>query len=290
MPHSRVVEAASRSTPNELPAPDGTTTSPPPEPVTVLTGDVRHVRLPSLLQLCEAEMLTGRIVLESGEVALRSGAVVAARSDHGLDGIAAMRELFLVAEGPCRIELDASQTGQPLAPTISLVLDGCKLVDEWNELAGLRFAYARQPTMLTPALSEALAEVRAALDVMQAGATLAEAARQLGAVRSALVPHLMRLFEAGVIQELLPGEPPPLPLPLSDRRTDAASPSGPPSLPPVPDDLDELVTRARAHARRGELDLAEHLLRAAIERHPNDRVLAQNLRHVLLRRSQQQSP
>jgi len=96
---------------------------------TILECDVRHVRMPSVLQLVEAEMYTGRISLAPGGViTIRSGAVVGAVSDGGLMGVAAMRELFLVSEGVCRIDLDASVAGKPVASTISLILDGCKLL------------------------------------------------------------------------------------------------------------------------------------------------------------------
>lgn len=313
----------------------------PGRPSTILECDVRHVRMPSVLQLVEAEMYTGRITLTPGGViAIRSGAVVGAVTDSGLNGVAAMRELFLFSEGVCRIELDSSVEGKPLASTISLILDGCKLLDEWNELEGERLLFTSHATMLTPDLEAALAAMRPVLDAMQAGHTLRAAVSETLAHRSAVVPQVMRLIEAGVVDlprsssaahvplslatqpEPAVVSPPPLPVAVTpaapsrkSKRPAAVSPlvapvtvnaAAPVAAPAAVSsaapaqvtrdakvtaeelgDLDELVTRARNFIRSNKLDDAERLLRAAIERNPNDRVLAQNMRHLALRRMQQ---
>ncbi len=265
----------------------------------ILQCDVRHVRMPSLLQLCEGEMYTGRVTLAPGGViAVRSGLVVGAETTTGLSGVAAMRELFLLPEGNCKIELDASVEGAPIDTTIGIILDGCKLLDEWNELAGERLVVTK--TKPPAALQPALAGLREVLAEMRTGSTLYEAVTDTGAHRSVVIQQVMKLMEVGVL-EIGAGEPEPVEVAPIE-----AHPVAPPPLPPQASgpksgqrerplprvdmsgvDLDELVTRARAFIRTGHFDDAEQLLRAALERNPNDRVLAQNLRHLALRRAQQ---
>ncbi|MFO0747704.1 MAG: DUF4388 domain-containing protein [Myxococcota bacterium] len=256
----------------------------------VIEGDVRHVRLPSLLQLAEAEMHTGRLALTpGGSVAVRQGAVVDAATDSGLTGLAAMRELFLVADGRFALFLDASIAGTPLAPTIALVMDGCKLMDEWVLLASERYVEPPRAPSPTPAEAVALARLQPVLAAMRDGATLEAAVAATGAHRSEIVPVLQALVDAGRLEPAAPEAPAAAtPPPAATAPVATPAPPAPPAAAapdePVPDDLDELLSRARALMRRLELDAAERLLRAALERRPNDRVLAQNLRHLVLRR------
>ena len=263
----------------------------------ILECDVRHVRMPSLLQLCEGEMYTGRVRLAPGGViAVRSGSVVGAETTTGLNGVAAMRELFLMPEGNCKIELDANVEGAPIDTTIGIILDGCKLLDEWNELAGERLVVSK--TKPPAELKAAFAALREVIAEMRTGSTLYEAVTDTGAHRSIVITQVMKLMEAGVLEvggeapvepdpiEAHPVAPPPLP-------TQASGPKSGQRERPVHRidtsgvDLDELVTQARGFIRSGHFDDAEQLLRAALERNPNDRVLAQNLRHLALRRAQE---
>jgi hypothetical protein len=247
-------------------------------------------------------------------IAIRSGAVVGAFTDSGLNNISAMRELFLAPEGSCRVELDGTVKGQPIGSTIALTLDGCKLLDEWNELSPERLALSSHTFTMTPELEESLESVRSVIDAMHDGATLIDAVDQTSSERSVVLPHIMRLVEGGVVELPVNGMAHlPLSKPVTSRnerpapkaeiatekplakraasnghRDDDASVSEPDDeTVEIPEDIDELLVTARSHIKANELDAAERMLRVAIERYPNDRVLAQNMRHLALRRMQQ---
>ncbi|MCC6623628.1 MAG: DUF4388 domain-containing protein [Deltaproteobacteria bacterium] len=243
----------------------------------VMEGDLRHVRLPSLLQLAEAELYTGRITLTpGGSVTLHDGAVVAAATDHGLVGLGGLMELFLASEGRFVVTLDPTIVGAPLAPTIAIIMDGCKLIDEWTQLASERYTAGPDAARAHGGDAERLARVRPVLAAMARGATVAAAVASAGVSRASVVPDLLALVEAGLIVPPDVLAPPP---------TDTSAPIAPTALL-TDDDIDELASRGRAHIRSGDLDSAEQLLRMALERRPNDRVLAQNLRLIALRRAQ----
>ena len=250
----------------------------------ILDGDLRHVRLASLLQLAEIEMYTAHIRLEDlGVISLRAGSVVAAYTAQ-LEGLAAVHELFLASEGRVRIELDDDVAGRPLAATIALVMDACRLVDEWQQMAGECWVLTSD-MKLAPEHVRLLEPLRPVIAEMARGATLEVALTQLGRARAPLVAPLSTLIEAGVLVPIKSARPllsvvtpPPLP-------ADAFSRDEPPPQEPLDDaQIDELVTNARRLMRANQFEHAERLLRTALEQRPNDRAIAQNLRHLALRR------
>ncbi|MCK6504253.1 DUF4388 domain-containing protein, partial [Myxococcota bacterium] len=117
----------------------------------LLAGSLKAVGLPSLLQLAESEGLSGRLTLHgAGEVDLREGQPVGARCE-GLWARAALMELFLVDAD--RFSLDGAGSlpaGPPLGEVIELVMEGCRLADEWSRLAACPVARAPQAPVPGP--------------------------------------------------------------------------------------------------------------------------------------------
>lgn len=247
----------------------------------ILESDAKHVRLASLLQLVEIEMYTGRLsVDEAGFIMVRNGAVVGADAD-GIGGVEALNELFLHLEGRVRLELDETITGRPLAPTIALVMDGCRLIDEWLQLANERWAIAHA-VQIDERLGAHLRAMRPALLAMDRGATLEQAVVEVGTRRALATESFGALIEAGVV---VPAKGRPLAL-VPAPEPEPESTSAAEGLDVDANmDVDDLIAHARRLARANDIDRAERLLRAALERRPNDRVIAQNLRHLALRRT-----
>jgi len=239
----------------------------------ILEGDARHVRLASLLQLAEIEMYTAKLWLgEVGFIAVRNGSVVASQA-LGLDGVEAVFELFLHLEGRVRVMLDETIEGAPLATTISLVMDGCRLIDEWQQLSQDRWVIA-SVAEVADAFAPALTAMRPVLMAMERGARLEAALAEVGIARAKAVPALCALVEAGVIVPAKAVRPLSL----------VAQPT-PDALQDAPGDVDELIAQARRLVRANDFARAEQLFLRALEQRPNDRVIAQNLRHLALRRT-----
>jgi hypothetical protein len=256
-----------------------------PMTTTVLEGDARFVRLPALLQLAENELHTGRIRLAPGGVVeLAVGQVVRARTDDGLEAMLGLHELFFVESGRFTLELDDSVRGPSLGPTIGLIMDACKLLDDWTQLSQERWILA-ESTLVGHEREADVTQVRPLLSAMARGLTLGQAheeARQRGRPisRSTSTPALLRLIDCGLIIPMDPNLLAPPPLPAESRR--AATPE----VERATVDVDEMLVRARRCLKENALDDAESLLRQAIALRPNDRVIAQNLRQVAFRKGE----
>lgn len=245
----------------------------------VMSGDLEYVRLGALLHLAETEMLSGRISFEDhGHVEIDRGHPVAAACGDDLGGIDAMRELFFCDRGSFELRLADDIQGDSLGPVIALVMDGCRLVDEWERLATMHLVW--DPTWedgADDALRPLIRRVEGVLGALDGSRSLAQVIAARGRHRSRVTDPLRILLEAGHLEEV---EPP-------EGATDAAASTVTPVPGTVPadGDYDELVARGRELLRGGDLDAAEERFLSALELRPNDRVVAQNLRHVRLRKS-----
>ena len=220
-----------------------------PEPI--LAGRLEFVGLPSLLQLVEAESITGRLSLaDAARLELWGGRVVAA--DYaGFGGRHAALEAFLVGRGAFALSRDEVAEARPLCDTIELMMTGCRLVDEWGRLAPLYLSAvdAVDDDHLAPLIPH-----------LQGGPVQAAVARA-GLPRSASVDPLLNGIEQGWLRQIDgPGEPEPAV--VGD------------------EDVDALVDLARAHVRDRRLDEAEDLLQRALRLRPEDRIASQNLARV----------
>lgn len=236
---------------------------------TLLRGDLRDISLPSLLQLAQAEAITGWIRVHGrGEIGLLKGQVGAVACGS-LAGIEALRELVFPEDG--RFSLVRGEPGGVrCADNVTFVLmDAYRLRDEWKRLAG---------AVLRPVADGSWKPTGGQLDEivldLDGRRTLAEILRGRPRWITLLLDALLDALHLGLIERVAAGRPEPGPvLALA-----------PPVAEAEPEDFDELVERGRALARRGELAAAEEALERALARRPEDRVVQQNLKALARRR------
>lgn len=100
----------------------------------VLRGQLSAIRLPTLLQALEGELFTGVLVLDgAGSVSFGRGRVVAAEAE-GLHGVDGLLELFLATTGTFFAVDDPppAAAGAPLGDAMALLMEGCRISDEWE--------------------------------------------------------------------------------------------------------------------------------------------------------------
>jgi|GEM_PF-3247335 len=115
----------------------------------LLTCPAGGLRLSTVLQVAELESTTGVLALgQVGEVHLRDGVPTAAR--YGAhEGVDALLEFFLDPPGEMRLVATEVAPGPVLGNPVGLVMEGCRLADEWARLAPLVLAVVR-PDELSP--------------------------------------------------------------------------------------------------------------------------------------------
>lgn len=233
----------------------------------VLHGELAHVRLGSLLQLAEAEGFTGGLVLEgAGTIAIAQGQPVAARCGR-LAGVAAVRELFFAEAGRFWLELGPVAEAPPLGPVIALVMDGARVVDEWERLAPLHLRWdAEGEGSADEGCARLVARARAVLARLDGRDTTRAAVTLARANRGEVTDPLRLLLEEGHLEHV-------------DAPADAVEQE----LSSEP--FDALLVVGRARLRSDDIAGAEEAFRAALRLRPDDRVAAQNLRHAAQRRA-----
>jgi hypothetical protein len=236
-----------------------------PRTTELLRGDLKDVSLVSLLQLAQAEAISGWLRVEGrGEICLLKGHVGSATCGR-LTGVEALRELAFHERG--RFVLSRGEPdGERCDVNVPFALmDAYRLRDEWKRLADavLRRVDDRpwKPTggPFDPIVLE--------LDGRRA---LGELVESHANITTLVIDAALDALRFGLIERVPPGERPPAEvLPLVDTN----------------EDFDTLVERGRELTRRGEFDEAEALFRRALARRPDDRVVRQNLRVVAQRRA-----
>lgn len=237
----------------------------------LLRGDLRDISLPSLLQLAQAEAITGWIrITGRGEIALLKGQVGAV-SCGSLSGVEALRELAFPADG--RFTLARGEPGGArCADNITFALmDAYRLRDEWNRLAGV---------VLRPVADRPWKPSGGGLDDvvldLDGRRTLAEILRGRPRCVTLLLDALLDAINLGLIERVIGTRPAaPAPAPTLTLVEPAVETS---------EDFDDLVERGRALARQGDLAAAEAALQRALAQRPDDRVVQQNLRALARRR------
>lgn len=237
--------------------------------VALLDGELKDISLPSLLQLAQAEAITGKIEVHGrGQIGLIKGHVGTVACGT-LSGIEALRELAFHDRGHFSL-LRGEPDGDRCADNVTFALmDAYRLRDEWNRLAGVVLRrVADRPWKPTGGL---LDEVVLDLDGRR---PLAEILRHRPRGVTLLLDALLDALGLGLLERVPVGrgEAPPPTLTLAPPVPEPEPP------PPGPVDFDELVERGRALIRGRDLDAAEALLRQALALRPDDRVVGQNLR------------
>ncbi|MCB9778766.1 MAG: DUF4388 domain-containing protein [Alphaproteobacteria bacterium] len=246
----------------------------------VLRADGRRVALSSLLQLVDLEALDGRITTERGRIDLQEGRVVGAQlGDHA--GVGALLELLVVPLARIEIvEESPAAEGPPLGELMGLVVESCRLADEWARLAPLVLA-PPVPVCEDPALAEVLAGVdgrRALWEIVDdAPVLVVQVVDPLGALLATRVLEVVGRRAMPVLVATPGG----LELPPAD--------GSPPESPPIasagggdPPDAtyDELVESGRRFVRARQLDEARERFERALHLRPDDSIAAQNLRRI----------
>jgi tetratricopeptide (TPR) repeat protein len=215
-----------------------------------LAGELGAVTLASVLQLVRADRLAGRLVLRRGWIGMREGLPVQAACGD-LDGELALMELFVDASGPFHLDTDSPGSGAPLGDLIGLVMDGCRLSDEWERCRTQGVSVA--PDVELP---EHLESVRSDL---VAGFALQVVARRNRVSGVELVETVLELVE------------------LEEATLVAASD------PPLELDYYQALELGRAAYRAKEWPRAIQAFERALACRPDDRVAKQNLRATLRR-------
>ncbi len=149
----------------------------------LMRGRLGRIRLPSLIQLAESEAVTGWIGVSSGGIALSEGRIVQASCAAWI-GLPALMELFLEDEGPFRVEAWDAAPGEPLGDMLSMIMEGCRLMDEWERLASACPRLHHAETALPAPLQASL---------LNGENTTAMIAAQCAARRTAIIDPLLRL-------------------------------------------------------------------------------------------------
>lgn len=236
-----------------------------PRTTELLRGDLKDVSLVSLLQLAQAEAISGWLRVEGrGDIVLLKGHVGSAVCGR-LTGVEALRELAFHERGRF-VLVRGEPGGERCDVNVPFALmDAYRLRDEWKRLADavLRRVDDRpwKPTggPFDPIVLE--------LDGRRPLAELVESHANLTTL---VIDAALDALRLGLLERVPPGERPVVELrPVVDAH----------------EDFDALVERGRDLIRRGEYDQAEALLRGALARRPDDRAVRQNLRAIAHRRA-----
>jgi hypothetical protein len=216
----------------------------------IVRGDGRRVGLGSVLQLAEAESLTGRLTWGAGSIAVSMGAPVDARLRE-LSGFAAVREMFLTPALTFALEQGETPAGRPFADASTILLEGCRLQDEWARVA--------------PMVLRKRADVP--IDLPFDGRTVEAMVDAAKIPRLHVVDAVLAAIEAGKLEVVRMEAPLAAPADVEPATTLA---------------FDDLLDVARQLVREGRLADARAQLENALRLRPNDRVAAQNLRRITL--------
>ncbi len=232
--------------------------------ISILSGSLRHVGIGSLLNLITSEQYSGWLTIEdAGTIGFCKGCMTCA-STSGATGTRAVLELFLAFEGNFLFELGDCPHGPSLGPTMALMMEGCRLLDEWNRLSAM---------VLGTNGSLPADENRGLIDdferLLDGRITVGELAVELAASPLDLIDPLLADLESGIVANVAPPNPQRARAAVSEHsRRDTLS-------------TFELIDRSRDLIRAGDLMRAEITLRHVLRMEPDNRIAQQNLRHIL---------
>lgn len=215
-------------------------------------GEIGPLSLAGVLQLIEGEGLTGRLGLPQGSVDFALGRPVGA-SCGGRAGTTAFLELFLEGGGGFQFDRTTA-SGESLGSLLGLIMEGCRLADEWAQIRGLVLVSRDDPSA-----EGASAEVLAVLD---GGLTVEAATRKVGVSPVLVVDPIRVWLENGALHEVT--TPPPVRIG---------------SVPPS-EGYSRAMEEGRSRLRSGDFDGAESSFELALILRPEDVIARQNLRRV----------
>jgi len=244
----------------------------------LLSADLRHITLGSLLQVAESDRLDGSFRFDpEGSLVLHKGGVTDAV--HGrLKGIDAALTLLMVRSRSAVFEMFDTDDRPPIADTMALIIDGARLNDDWANLApqvlGIRDGLDRSR------LSRELASV---VDHLDGTAIVNEAVKQAGVDIILVIDDLLALKEDGHLREVAPPRPERVetrsatPAPVARQ---VAVPAAAPSTPEPKVGFYDLLDLSRRSLRSKDYGEALALLERAQAIRPDDRTVVQNIRRI----------
>ncbi len=235
----------------------------------ILRGRLDRISLASVLQLADGEAFDGWLLVDGAtRIGCRAGSIISAELGV-LRGRQAVRELFLVRKGRFALELTkAPGTEQPIGSTMGLVMDGCRIADEWHRLAAMVLEVIEVDRS---GLTDPTRAVVARLDGTRC--TL-EAVLEVGCPSSAVVDELLSLLESGSVAEVAP--------PKHDLVERLSAGDAERIQPDVTEGVDfhQALELGRAALKARDFPRAEAFFLEALNVRPGDRIANQNLRRV----------
>ena len=225
----------------------------------ILRGDLEVLNLASVLQLIEAEAITGRMSFDQGaEIRFKHGQLVSATIGHR-NGVQAVEEMFLTPMATFVVSQVEVHEERVLGMMTGVIMSGLRLSDEWARLS---------PLVLGPRPGREIKDVALAALVkqMDGARTFVEVVQAAGTFPVAAIDPIVRGLDEGLLREVS--------APAPERARAALS-------PPSPEEYYPLIDEGRNHLKLGQLAEAEAAFRRAQMARPDDRLAEQNLKRVL---------
>ena len=242
----------------------------------ILRGELGRIRLSSLLQVVEGELLDASLRVEGGSLKFRYGQVVQAELGKLQRGLAVL-ELFWF-RGPFVLE-DWQGEGEVLAPTMTLVMEGSRLLDEWSRLSW---------AWLLPVEGRECAGMDVLVPLLDGRRSLEEVVVAAGLSRAMATDRCCSWLESGSLKQRSHPVGPSL---TTERKastvataaalTPAVAAAPAISSPPISAaSYSDAIELGRRLLREGRLTDAEAAFGLALQFSPQDPVARQNLRWV----------
>ncbi len=241
----------------------------------ILRGELGRIRLSSLLQVVEGELLDASLSLAGGSVKFRYGQVVKAELGALQRGLAVL-ELFWF-RGPFVLE-EWQGEGEALAPTMTLVMEGSRLLDEWSRLSRCYLVPVEGRECAGMNALVPLLDGRRTLEDIVAGAGLSKAMatdRCCSWLEEGSLKQLSRPIAAAVTMDRSGGT-----LPAAVAAPVAAATPAPAAPTVSAKTYADAMDLGRRLLREGRLTDAEAAFGIALQFSPQDPVARQNLRWV----------
>jgi hypothetical protein len=225
----------------------------------ILRGDLEVLNLASVLQLIEAEAITGRMSFDQGaEIRFKHGQLVSATIGHR-NGVQAVEEMFLTPMATFVVSQVEVHEERVLGMMTGVIMSGLRLSDEWARLS---------PLVLGPRPGREIkdAALAALVKQMDGARTFVEVVQAAGTFPVAAIDPIVRGLDEGLLREVS--------APAPERARAALS-------PPSPEEYYPLIDEGRNHLKLGQLAEAEAAFRRAQMARPDDRLAEQNLKRVL---------
>lgn len=221
-----------------------------------LRGQLPPFQLASLLQLIEADGLSGWLALAGGRIGFHDGRVVAA-VHGGFSGRLALSALLMDADGAFAFhDDDPPEAGASLGSAAWMVMEAAQLADEWQRIAA-KIVVSDGWTPDDPSVQLLIPE-------LDGDVTLSEARQLAGLPIAAVLSPVEAALAAGTLREARPPDP--------ERASKTVTPR----------ELSffDLLDEGRSLIREQRYRAAEAAFRRALMLRPDDRTAQQNLRRV----------